>query len=67
MMTSLSDLYDADQRAKWPGLRALCAVFNVPHPLTDVQYADGKLACTHAKRHDEGRCPKPHYPYPGAT
>lgn len=40
--TTLSDLYDADLRGAEPAVATIaCDVF-VPHPLTGVQYADGK-------------------------
>jgi len=48
---TLSALYDADLRAAGPVTRDLAARLAVPHPLKNVAYADGMLACTHAKRH----------------
>lgn len=49
-MTTLSDLYDADARRRDPEVRRLAEVVEVPHPLHGVRYADGALACTHARR-----------------
>ncbi len=49
-MTTLSDLYDADRRVKDAVVRRLTLLVNAPHPLHDVQYADGIDRCTHAKR-----------------
>jgi hypothetical protein len=50
---TLSDLYDADLRAAEPVARNLAAELTIPHPLNNVAYADGMLACTHAKRHTQ--------------
>lgn len=47
----LSDLYDADYRTKHPEAAALAAKKAIPHPLNNVQYADGISSCRHAKKH----------------
>lgn len=48
---TLSDLYDADLRTTEPVAQDVAAELRIPHPLKNVAYADGMLACTHAKRH----------------
>ena len=50
-MPRLSDLYDADRRTIDPAVRDLAAKMPIPHPLHNVAYADGMIACTHAKKH----------------
>ncbi|MCY1718432.1 hypothetical protein OVA26_15970 [Microbacterium sp. SL62] len=47
----LSDLYDADKRARDADARRLAAQKSIPHPLQNVAYADGASMCRHAKRH----------------
>lgn len=47
----LSDLYDADYRATHPEAARLAAEKKIPHPLNNVQYADGISSCRHAKKH----------------
>lgn len=49
-MPTLSDLYDADRRTRDPKIREL-AGRPIPHPLNNVQYADGVSKCRHAKKH----------------
>lgn len=48
---ALRYLYDADLRAADPVVQDLAAELTIPHPLKNVAYADGMLACTHAKWH----------------
>lgn len=48
---SLSDLYSANVRANYPEAMRLAAELTIPHPLKNVQYADGIIPCTHAKKH----------------
>lgn len=50
-MAQLADLYDADKRKRDPQIRELAAKNTIPHPLNNVQYADGISHCRHAKRH----------------
>lgn len=40
-MPTLSDLYNADQRTRDPEIRELTEKNLIPHPLNNVQYADG--------------------------
>ena len=47
----LSDLYDADKRTRDPEVRRLAGTRTIPHPLNNVQYADGISRCRHAKKH----------------
>jgi len=57
---SLSDLYDADKRATDRRAAELAARLPIPHPLRNVQYADGISPCSHAKRHARFEfCPPP--------
>lgn len=51
-MPTLSELYDADKRTRDPEIRALAAELSIPHPLNNVQYADGISRCRHAKKHE---------------
>lgn len=53
---SLSDLYDADRRTVDPQAHSLAERLIIPHPLTNVGYADGLLACTHARHHSGPGC-----------
>jgi hypothetical protein len=48
---TLSSLYDADVRTKDPVARRLAGETKIPHPLNNVQYADGISKCRHSKRH----------------
>lgn len=48
----LSDLYDADRRATDPEVRRMATEKTIPHPLNNVQYADGISRCRHAKTHE---------------
>lgn len=50
-MPTLADLYDADLRTRDPQIRKLAATSTIPHPLNNVQYADGISRCRHAKKH----------------
>lgn len=50
-MPQLSDLYDADQRTTDPVVADLAATKTIPHPLNNVQYADGISRCRHGKTH----------------
>lgn len=52
----LSDLYDADYRATHPEAARLAAEQTIPHPLNNVQYADGISSCRHAKKHYRFQC-----------
>lgn len=55
----LSDLYDADYRATHPEAARLAAEKTIPHPLNNVQYADGISSCRHAKKHQRFQyCPQ---------
>ena len=57
---SFADLYDADKRTTDPRVESLAAALPIPHPLRNVQYADGISRCTHAKRHVRFEvCPGP--------
>ena len=42
----LADLYDADQRTRNETVRDTAANYLIPHPLSSVQYADGRGAAT---------------------
>jgi hypothetical protein len=42
-MTQLSDLYDADKRARSALVTGLALYSRAPHPLTGVEYADGSI------------------------
>lgn len=50
-MAQLAELYDADKRTRDPQIRELAAKITIPHPLNNVQYADGISHCRHEKRH----------------
>lgn len=50
---TLSDLYSATYRATHPDAMKLAAKTSIPHPLNNVQYADGISRCRHAKRHTQ--------------
>lgn len=50
-MAQLADLYNADKRTRDPQIRELAAKNTIPHPLNNVQYADGISHCRHAKKH----------------
>ncbi len=50
--TVLSDLYNADKRTRNTTVARLSAESTIPHPLNNVQYADGISRCRHAKRHE---------------
>lgn len=47
---SPSDLYDADQRSTNDQVRQVATTYLIPHPLNNVQYADGISRCRHAKK-----------------
>ena len=48
----LSDMYDADKRITDEQVRRVAeSGWLVPHPLNNVQYADGISVCRHAKKH----------------
>ena len=49
-MAQLAELYDADKRTRDPRIRELAAKYTIPHPLNNVQYADGISWCRHAKK-----------------
>lgn len=49
---TLADLYDADLRTRDEIVRTLAKRTPIPHPLEEVQYADGIKACTHARKHE---------------
>lgn len=51
-MPTLSDLYNADQRTHDPKIRGLAEEIFIPHPLNNVQYADGVSKCRHGKKHE---------------
>lgn len=51
VLVRLSDLYDADRRATDPVVRRLAAAMTIPHPLNNVEYADGISRCRHAAKH----------------
>ena len=55
-MPTLSDIYDADQATRDPVVAKLRGEVRIPHPLNGVQYGDGLIPCTHARRHEPGRC-----------
>lgn len=58
-MPTLSELYDADKRTRDPQIRALAAKRPIPHPLNNVQYADGISRCRHATTHERFQyCPQ---------
>jgi len=38
----LADLYDADQRTRNAEVRSAASNYRIPHPLSNVQYADGR-------------------------
>lgn len=58
-MVRLSDLYSADFRANHPEAMKLAGEVAIPHPLNNVQYADGISLCRHAKKHRQGDfCPQ---------
>ena len=42
----LADLYDADRRVRDPEVRTVSGKYRIPHPLSSVQYADGKSSAT---------------------
>lgn len=51
-MPTLANLYDADLRRTNPLIGQLAAGRLIPHPLRNVEYADGVfMPCTHAKKH----------------
>jgi len=50
-MAQLSDLYDADKRRSDQTIRELAEKYTIPHPLNNVQYADGISHCRHARGH----------------
>ncbi|MUU73404.1 hypothetical protein [Pseudarthrobacter sp. GA104] len=52
-MPTLSDLYNADQRTRDPQIRELTKKNLIPHPLNNVQYADGISKCRHGRKHDQ--------------
>ncbi|MGI8307050.1 hypothetical protein [Saccharopolyspora hattusasensis] len=55
-MVSLSG---ADRRTRDPKVRELATKTTIPHPLNNVQYADGISKCCHAKKHQRfQRCPQ---------
>lgn len=47
---SLTDVYDADLRITDPLTTELVAKVTIPHPLLDVEYADGVYSCPHKPR-----------------
>ena len=47
----LSDIHSANYRARHPKAMQYAAKTAIPHPLNNVQYADGISLCRHAKRH----------------
>ncbi len=49
---SLADLYNADKRVRNLTVARLASEHRVPHPLNNVQYADGISRCRHSKRHE---------------
>lgn len=64
----LSDFYDADLRAKDPAAMQFAAEQMIPHPLNNVQYADGISQCRHAKRHKQHQaCRQEPHLTPGAA
>ncbi|MDP9903231.1 hypothetical protein [Arthrobacter bambusae] len=50
-MAQLAELYDADKRTRVTQIRELAAKLTIPHPLNNVQYADGISSCRHARKH----------------
>jgi hypothetical protein len=48
---SITDLCDADARTRDPRVREMASVYLIPHPLNNVEYADGSSRCRHAKKH----------------
>ena len=54
-MVTLSDLYDADKRTRDAVVQRLASTSTIPHPLNNVQYADGISPCRHAKKHQSGQ------------
>ena len=48
---TLRDLYDADKRVTVEAARGIAAAIPIPHPLNNVQYADGISPCRHAGHH----------------
>lgn len=55
---SLAALYDGDRRTKDPVAAEAAGRLRVPHPLSDVQYADGRSSA-HAGRHHRLEAPRP--------
>ena len=47
----LAELYDADLRSIDQRTYDMAAEVRIPHPLPNVEYADGIIECTHAKKH----------------
>ena len=67
-MPQLSDFYDGDARRTNPAVRDLAAKIRIPHPLSNVQYADGIHRCTHSKNHQRfDYCPQRMRPAPAPT
>ena len=52
-MRTLANLYDADMRVRDAETQRIAANYPIPHPLNNVQYADGISRCRHSKTHGQ--------------